>query len=111
MASAGIQRLTERADRAIATLRNHRAKARASEARIVSALESVGGGGIAGFLDGYLNEPQLFGLPATPIVSGVALVLGLSEALPGSEHLAAIGNGGFAYAVGSAAFKKGQEYA
>ncbi|MFA5436318.1 MAG: hypothetical protein WC372_09815 [Candidatus Neomarinimicrobiota bacterium] len=111
MASPAIERITERADRAIATLRNARAKARASEARMVSALEAVAGGGAAGFVDGYLGEPKLFGLPAVPIVSGAALVLGLAEALPGSEHLAAIGNGGFAYAVGSAAFKKGQEYA
>lgn len=111
MATQAIEKLAERADRAVATLRNYRQKARLSEARVIGGLETVAGGAAAGFVDGYFEEPKIMGLPATPLVSFGALLLGLGEFVPGAEHLAALGNGGAAYAVGSAAFKKGQEYA
>lgn len=110
MASQAIEKLAERADRAVATLRNSRLKARANEARTVAFVEGAAGAALAGAADAYFDEPKLMGLPAVPLITfGVAL-LGVTELVPGAEHLAAIGGGGAHYALGSLVFKKVNEY-
>ena len=110
MASQAIEKLAERADRAVVQLKNYRHKAKTNEARVVSFVEGAAGAAAAGAADAYFDEPTVLGLPAVPLVSfGVAL-LGITELLPGAEHFAAVGAGGAHYAIGALTFKKVNEY-
>jgi len=110
LASQAIEKLTARADRAVATLKNIRSRNKMQAQGVIGFAEQVGGGVLAGAADAYLDEPQILGLPAVPLVSAIVGLVGLSEVVPGAEHFASLGAGGLAYAAGSATFKKVNEY-
>jgi hypothetical protein len=110
MASQAIEKIVERADRAVVQLKNYKRKAAMSEARITHFVEGSAGAVMAGAADAYFDEPKILGLPAVPVVSGIAAMLGMFEIIPGGEHLAAVGGGGLQYALGSLAFKKVDEW-
>jgi len=110
VASQAIEKIVEKADRAVVQLKNYKRKAAMSEARMVHFVEGAGGAIAAGAADAYFNEPKMFGVPAVPVVSALTALLGMFEVIPGGEHLAAIGGGGLHYALGSLAFKKVDEW-
>lgn len=107
---ANASKIVAQGERAIQTLRNYRAKVKLNEQRSMGAAIAVMGGGVAGAVDGYFNEPKLAGVPATPVVSSVLLLAGLFDAVPGAVEVAEFGKGGLAYALGSLAFKKVNEW-
>ena len=103
---ASSSAIVQQGQRALQTLKNYRQKVRYNESRMTGAAIATAGGGIAGAVDAYFDEPQILGLPATPIVSAGLLLAGLFDAVPGAVEIAELGKGGLAYAVGSMAFKK-----
>jgi hypothetical protein len=92
--------------RALQTLKNYRQKVRLNEQRTTGAVIAIAGGGVAGAVDAYFDEPKLMGIPATPVVASALLLAGLFDAVPGGLEVAEFGKGALSYAVGSLAFKK-----
>lgn len=111
MASQAIQALARKAESARNTIANMRERARVQEERVYTVGEVALGAVGAGFVDGYWNKPDLFGLPATPVVGAVAALAGLSGYVPGGMHVAAIGIGMVAGPLYEKAQQKGAEAA
>jgi hypothetical protein len=99
-----------RADRAIVTLRNMRAKARLNMQRTYGMGAALAGAAAAGAADAYLDEPKVVGFPATPLASAGLMLLGLFDVVPGAEYIAQAGLGGACYSVGALTFKKVNEF-
>ena len=111
MASQAIQALARPAQSARNTLANMRETARIQEERIVMLAEVAVGGGVAGFVDGYWTKPQLFGMPAVPIVGVLLAIVGTSEWVPAGTHIAALGAGMVSGSLYEIAARKGAERA
>ena len=56
-------------------------------------VEVTGGAAVAGFVDGFWGRPEIFNVPAMPIVGAALAIVGLSDWVPGGMHLASIGIG------------------
>jgi hypothetical protein len=111
MASQAIQALAKRAESARSTLTNMKERARIQEERVYTVAEVAGGGAVAGFVDGYWGKPEIFGMPAVPIIGVVLALVGLSGWVPGGMHVASFASGMVAGPLYELAARKGAEKA
>jgi hypothetical protein len=93
MASAAIQALARRAQSSANTVARMKEAAKVQQERVLMVVEVTGGAAVAGFVDGFWGRPEVFNVPAMPIVGAVAALVGLSDWVPGGIHLAQIGVG------------------
>jgi hypothetical protein len=105
MANTAISKIVQQADRAKTQLAAIKQNARLSETRMVSSGEILLGGALGGAADAKFGgstpgSAHLLGVPAVPVVGALFLLLGLSDAVPGSQHLGFIGAGALSYSLG-----------
>lgn len=87
-------KLAKRAKSLEGTVNRMRKKQRENASHFMAVGEAIGGAAGAGAIDAYFDQPEILGIDATAVVSGVGVLVGLSSDFPGARDLAMICLGG-----------------
>ena len=116
MASPGLVKALEGFDRLKTTIRNKAQMAKVREERASGAGTAIIAAVAAGAADAKYRADdgtakKLVGpIPMVGAIAGVAAVMGLSEAVPGSHYIGMAGIGGLSYVMGKYAHDKTAEH-
>ena len=87
-------KLAKRAKSLEGTVSRMRRKQRENAAQFMMVGEAVAGAAGAGAIDAYFDNPEVLGVDATAVASGVGVLVGLSADFPGARDMAMICLGG-----------------